>query len=132
MTHPAKATVWIPKVLTDYEVGRSVSAIETIARSDKPVAEVGCQQVILADLEDDLAECLKLANVVPEVRFWTKASGVRFRYGFYKEAWVLGALDFLDRAQLGETERAWISGLLFGYRSGAIQQYIARESGSVK
>jgi hypothetical protein len=114
--------------LSEYEIGRAVGAIEAVSRSDKPVAEVGCQEAALAELEVDLQECLKLADATGEVRLWTRPSGPRFRYGFYKESWVPGALDFLDRAELSEVERAWISGLLFGYRPGAIQQYIAREA----
>jgi hypothetical protein len=122
----------MPRALSEYEVGRAVAAIEAVSRTEKPVAEVGCQEAALADLEDDLQNCLKLADTTGEIRFWTKPTGTRFRYGFYKDTWVLGALDFLDRAQLGEVERAWISGLLFGYRSGAIQQYISREPRSTK
>jgi hypothetical protein len=119
---------WAPAVLTEYEIGRAVLAAEMIARSEKPVAEVGCQNVATtAALEDDLRECVRLAGHADNVRVWTRAtSGGRVRYGFYREGWVLDALEFLDRADLSDVDRAWISGLLFGYRGDAIQQFINR------
>jgi hypothetical protein len=119
---------WTPAVLAEYEVGRAVLAAEMIARSQKPVAEVGCQKIAsTVALEDDLRECVKLAGHADNVRVWTRAtSDGRVRYGFYREAWVLGALDYLARAELSEVDRAWISGLLFGYRADAIQQFINR------
>jgi hypothetical protein len=123
-----KARKWMPAVLTEYEIGRAVLAAEIIARSEKPLAEVGCQKVAsLASLKDDLVECVRLAGHADNVRVWTRATeGGRTRYGFYREEWVLDAIDFLDRAELADADRAWISGLLFGYRSDAIQQFITR------
>lgn len=130
-TPPAVAD-WTPAVLTEYEIGRAVLAVEVIARSEKPVAEVGCQKVAsVGTLENDLRECVKLAGHADNVRVWTRATnGGRVRYGFYREGWVVEALDFLDRADLSNVDRAWISGLLFGYRTDAIQQFISRTVGS--
>lgn len=120
---------WVPRLLSEYEVGRAVSAIEAVSRSDKPIAEVGSTQAERGDLEADLKGCLALVRGVEDVRFWIKvASGTLLRFGFYREPWALDALDFLDRADLPETDRAWISGLLFGYRPTAIQNFIARQS----
>ena len=119
---------WTPSVLTEYEIGRAIQAAETIARSEKPVAEVGCQKVAsTVALEDDLRECVNLAGHADNVRVWTRATdGGRVRYGFYREDWALNALNFLDRADISDVDRAWISGLLFGYRGDAIQQFISR------
>lgn len=137
MGHAARTTQpdvvgWTPAVLTEYEIGRAILAAETIARSEKPVAEVGCQKVTsIVALEDDLRECVKLAGHADNVCVWTRAtSGGRVRYGFYREGWVLDALGFLDRADLSSVDRAWISGLLFGYRTDAIQQFIDRTIGA--
>lgn len=123
-----QANEWVPAVLSEYEVGRAIWAAEAVARSEKPVAEVGTRPVDSLDaLEGDLRECLKLVHDSEDVRFWTRPAGeTRVRYGFYREAWALAALDFLDRAELASTDRAWISGLLFGYRADAIQQFIDR------
>jgi hypothetical protein len=125
---PQSAAGWTPAVLTEYEIGRAIWAAEIIAKSDKPVTEVGCRAAAPAALEADLRECLKLASESADVKIWMRRSdgGKRLRYGFYREAWVVGALDFLDRADLPETDRAWINGLLFGYRSDAIQRFIDR------
>lgn len=119
---------WAPRVLSEYEIGHGVSAIEAVLRSDKPLAEVGCRRANLADLEADLQGCLDLVSESGDVKFWTRPYGPRFRYGFYREPWALHALDFIDRGELDPLERAWISGLLFGYRPRAIQQYIDRQN----
>jgi hypothetical protein len=119
---------WTPSVLTEYEIGRAIWAAEIVAKSEKPVTEVGCRTVTSPDaLLDDLRECLKLASEAADLKIWIKsAGGNRLRYGFYRDAWVVGALDFLDRAGISDADRAWISGLLFGYRSDAIQRFIDR------
>ncbi len=125
---------WTPAVLSEYEIGRAVWAAEIVAKSEKPVAEVGCRTIAtVAALHDDLRECLKFASEAADVKIWTRsAGGKRVRYGFYRDAWVVGALDFLDRANLSDTDRAWISGLLFGYRSDAIQRFIDRLTSATK
>jgi hypothetical protein len=137
MGHDARAAQqdvvsWAPAVLTEYEVGRAILAAEIIARSEKPVAEVGCQKVVsIASLTDDLHECIRLAGRADNVKVWTReTSGSRTRYGFYRERWVLDALDFLDRSTLADADHAWISGLLFGYRPDAIEEFIARTARS--
>jgi hypothetical protein len=125
---PPDVADWTPSVLTEYEIGRAIWAAEIIAKSDKPVTEVGCRAIVSREaLANDLRECLKLASESDDVKIWTRAAdGKRVRYGFYRDAWVVGALDFLDRADLPDSDRAWINGLLFGYRSDAIQRFINR------
>lgn len=125
---PQPAADWTPAVLTEYEIGRAVWAAEIIAKSDKPITEIGSRAITSAEaLENDLRECLKLASEAVDVKIWMRRSdGGRMRYGFYREAWVTGALDFLDRADLPDVDRAWINGLLFGYRSDTIQRFISR------
>ena len=117
---------WVPRVLSEYEIGRSISAIEAVLRTDKPIAEVGCRQTAVVDLEADLQRCLDLVRRPCPVRFWTRTDGSRIRYGFYLHPWAVEALDFLDHSALEDAERAWIGGLLFGYRPDAIQEYITR------
>lgn len=124
-----KPVTWTPSVLTEYEVGRAVWAAEIVAKSDKPVTEIGCRAIASPDaLENDLRECLKLASEAADVKIWTRRSdgGKRLRYGFYRDAWVVSALDYLDCAEIPDVDRAWINGLLFGYRSEAIQRFINR------
>jgi hypothetical protein len=116
---------WVPEILSEYDVGRAIAAIEAVNVLERPIAEVGCCRASLETLEADLRGCLDLARA-DEVRFWTRSNGDRWRFGFYREPWALEALDFLDRAELGDIERAWIGGLLFGHRASAIQQFIER------
>jgi hypothetical protein len=127
---PQPVEDWTPAVLTEYEIGRAVWAAEIIAKSDKPVAEIGSRAITSPEaLENDLRECLKLASEALDVKIWMRRSdGGRIRYGFYREAWVPAALDFLDRADLPDVDRSWINGLLFGYRSDAIQRFIDRDA----
>lgn len=127
MPDTSVAHQWRPKVFSEYEVGRAVSAIEAVSRADKPVAEVGAAVALHADLECDLKECLALVRGCEDVRFWIKEDGGELRYGFYREAWVMDALAFLDAAELAEKDRTWINGLLFGYRPAAIQDFMKRK-----
>jgi hypothetical protein len=128
-----KESMMTMKVLTEYEVGRAVWAAEIIAKTDKPITEVGARVCQVKDLQDDLAQVLKLASESAEVRIWThpaklaeSADEIRWRYGFSKETWPYRALQFLDAIQLDDRDRAWINGLLFGYRPDAIQRHINR------
>jgi len=41
------------KVLTEFEVGQAMAAIEGVARLDKPIAEVGCRIGSADDIERD-------------------------------------------------------------------------------
>lgn len=117
-------------MLSDYEIGRCISAIEAIARTDKPISECGSASATAVDLEADLLACLQLVRHADGVNFWMRVSGKRLRFGFYREAWALRALDFLSQADLRPEDRAWISGLLFGYQPGQIQAYIDRQPAS--
>ena len=114
------------KVLTEFEIGQAMAAIEGVARLAKPIAEVGCRIVELKELEEDLLACVASAGESDQVRPWIRQAGQHLRFGYYGEPWALDALDFLERADLDPTDRYWISGLLFGYRPQAIQRFIAR------
>lgn len=63
-------------------------AAEIVAKSDKPVTEVGSRVVASPDaLMDDLRECLKLASEAADVKIWTRSDGgTRMRFGFYRDA----------------------------------------------
>lgn len=128
ISEPSASGTWKPILLSEYEIGRAVSAIEAVSRCDKPISEVGGIEAQQPDLETDLIGCLRLVRGADDVRYWIKPSGSRLRFGFYREPWALDALEFLDNADLDESNRAWISGLLFGYRPKAIQDFIARQA----
>ena len=122
------AADWNPKVLSEYEIGRCLSAIDAVVLLGKPIAEVSSLSAEMADLEDDLRHCQELAGNRGRVaRFWIRQSESRLRYGFYKEPWTLQALDFLNQATLTHFDRDWINGLLFGYRPEMIQEFLDRQ-----
>jgi hypothetical protein len=115
---------WTPKILSEFEIGQAVAAIESIARSDRPLAEVGCRLADPADLEHDLSACLASANETGRVWIWLRKAGDRYRFGFYSQPWVLRALELVEGTDLQQSDRDWINGLLFGYRPDAIQRYL--------
>lgn len=125
-------------ILSDFEVARSLAAIEAVGRASKPVAEVGNVKLSssrVAELDGDLAQCLRLAGE-PEVKpFVLREEGGRWSYGFYRHSWARDALEFLRRrhrgARLSAYDRDWIAGLLFGYSPEAIQRFLTGAAGSV-
>ncbi len=119
-------TPWTPLILTEFEIGQAMAAIEGVARLDKPLAEVGTRVALEADVERDLLACIRSAGEIDRVLPWIRRVGEHVRFGFYAEPWALDALDFLDRADLQPSDRHWISGLLFGYRASAIQRFMSR------
>lgn len=125
-TSAAQVQTWTPAILSDYEMGKVMAAIEIVAATSKAIVEIAGRNAIgLSELVSDLEQCVSLSGL-SGVRVWTRESGGRVRYGIYREKWALDALDFLDRTSLSSLDRAWISGLLFGYRSEAIQQFIEK------
>lgn len=122
-------TSWKPAILTEFEIGQAMAAIEGIARLEKPLAEIGTRIADEDDLRRDLQACIDAAGET-RVFPWIRRVGEHVRFGYYAEPWVLDALDFLDRTELQPSDRHWITGLLFGYRSGAIQQFISARSRS--
>jgi hypothetical protein len=119
---------WTPRILTEFEIGQAVTAIETVARLGKPLAEIGCRQGNPADIEHDLTHCLRSANELGKLHVWTWKAGERYRFGFCAQPWVLRALEFVEDSDLAQSDRDWLCGLLFGYKADAIQQYLDRAS----
>jgi hypothetical protein len=115
---------WTPKVLSEFEIGQASAAIEAVGRQGKPIAEVGCRAAAREDIEHDLRANLADRREANRVFVWIRPAGDRFRFGYYSEAWTQSALDFLERANVEDSDRHWISGLLFGYQPSAIQEFI--------
>jgi hypothetical protein len=124
-------TSWQPLILTEFEIGQAMAAIEGVSRLEKPLAEVGTRTASEQDLEQDLLACIESAGETQRVFPWIRRVGEHCRFGYYAEPWALEALDFLDRTDLKPSDRHWISGLLFGYRSSAIQRFISAQSRDV-
>lgn len=119
---------WKPIVLTEFEIGQAMAAIEGVSRLEKPLAEVGTRTAAEADIESDLLACIESAGETGRVCPWMRRVGEHVRFGFYSEPWALDALKFMDRTDLKPSDRHWINGLLFGYRSSAIQRFISGRS----
>jgi hypothetical protein len=117
-----------PRVIDIGQVAVCSLAIRSVELEGKPIVEVMTLPAKLSDLRLDLKECLERERAPREIKFWIRKGGGsgRYRYGFYREAWTLHALDFLDRTKLSKKDHSWISGLLFGYESRGIQKFIER------
>ena len=117
-----------PKVLSEYEIGRCMSAIDAVVMLGKPIAEVMSRKAKLQDLRSDLQNCIRLSRKRKfGVKVWIKKSGTRFRYGFYRHSWARKALNSLDDKKFSDFDRDWISGLLFGYQPNQIQRFIDKK-----
>lgn len=120
-------------VLTEYEAGCCSSAIESVFRLGKPIAEVCERQISNRDidaLEADLRICLEMAGHGEMKGFIRRIDEARVAYGFFAHPWALEALEFLDqrRSEIEPRHTDWIQGLLFGYAADAIQRFVAARS----
>lgn len=115
-------------ILSDYEVGRAIAAIEAVGRGTKPVAEVGDRTVgDIELLETDLRTCLEVAKEPHVKGFLLQHDSQRCSFGFYCEDWVLETLQFLyhEGQLLSAFHRDWILGLLFGYTPKAVSWFLS-------
>ena len=120
-------------VLTEYECGRAQMAIEWVARSQKPVVEIGgrpSNDRELFALAADLNQCIARSGetvigfIIPDkLRDYCC-------YGFYRYPWAIEALlDVWEIERAPEDTRSlWRQGLLFGYSPEAIQTFISSAS----
>jgi len=122
------------RVLTEYECGRAQMAIEWVARSQKPIVEIGGRPVRGCDflaLARDLDQCI--AQSGESVRAFVMPDGIQGYccYGFYRYPWAIKAMltvwgikpKFTNRYDL-----LWLQGLIFGYSPDAIQRFILSAS----
>jgi hypothetical protein len=122
-------------ILTEYECGRAMTSIEWVARSEKPIVEIGGRPIegcSFSALADDLNRCISQSR--EEVRGFIIPDKMRgyCSYGFFKHRWAIDALlDLWGKRKSGLTRTRrllWMQGLVFGYSPDAIQRFI--ESGS--
>lgn len=90
------------RVLTEYEAGRALLAIEWVARSQKPIVEVGGCSVVDCDIRSlahDLDRCIAYSG--ESVRGFVMPDRVAGYccYGFYRYPWAIKALLTVWRAE---------------------------------
>jgi hypothetical protein len=120
--------------LTEYERGRAQLAIEWVARSEKPIVEIGGRPIADCDLRDlarDLDRCI--ASSGESVRAFIMPDRMRGYccYGFYRYRWAMEAMLETWGAGRWPADPArwiWLQGLLFGYSPDAIQRFISSAS----
>jgi hypothetical protein len=123
-------------VLTEYELGRAVTAIEWVSRGAKPIVEIGQRllsgDITASDLATDLDRCIALAGE-PEVRaFAIYRNDGWWQFGFYRYEWAITALLALETETPADVHAHWIRGLLFGYDPASIDRFIASASDGLK
>src|ERR1035438_2658705 len=119
------------RLLTQFELARCLSAIEAVERLGKPAAEIGSKRVTPEALPALVAELDRLAADTPGIRWYTYSDGDgRVTFGCYRFEWVGRALDFVEKmgGDFDEQTRAWVQGLIFGYRPEAIESYVRLSS----
>jgi hypothetical protein len=118
-------------ILTEYETGHAITAIEWVARGGKPIIEIG-GRVLSAEkiesLSDDLNRCIDIAGE-SEVYGFVLRDGDWWRFGFYRYEWAIAGLLHLfgEAPAIHGTHAHWIRGLLFGYSSDSIHRFISSE-----
>src|ERR1017187_8657422 len=120
-------------LLSQFELARCLSAIEAVDRLGKPAAEIGSKRLAPDALPAFMAELHRLADESAGIRWYAYDDGNgRFTFGCYRFEWVERALDFVEKmgGSLDEHTRAWVQGLIFGYRPEAIENYIRASSES--
>jgi hypothetical protein len=122
------------RMLTEYECGRAQTAIEWVARSQKPIVEIGGSPIRDCDLRAlarDLNHCISQSGesvrgfVIPD-----KTPGYCC-WGFYQYPWAIEALLAAwgnKRASNDARYSLWLQGLVFGYSPDAIQRFISSAS----
>ncbi len=120
-------------ILTEYEVGRAVTAIEWVARSGKPIVEIGSRMLgpwELHHLAEDLHRCLDIAGELEVHGFIVLGRDDWWQFGFYRHAWAMAAFLYLQSRgpRIDGAHAISLQGLLFGYNAEAIQRFISSVS----
>jgi hypothetical protein len=87
-------------VLSEYEVGRAITAVEWVARAGKPIVEVGSRLLgpwELHHLAEDMALCLAVAGEPAARAFIVLGSDGWWRFGFYRHPWAIAAFVYLQQ-----------------------------------
>jgi hypothetical protein len=124
--------------LSEYERGRAQMAIEWVARSQKPIVEIGGRPVRGCDLKalaGDLGRCIETSG--ESVRAFVIPDRIKGYccYGFYRYPWAINALLFawgIASAVKDADQSLWLQGLVFGYSPEAIQRFISSPSSAPK
>jgi hypothetical protein len=106
--------------LTEYECGRAQVAIEWVARSQKPIVEIGgrpSNECDLVALAADLNRCITHSGESVRGFIIPDKLSAYCCYGFYRYPWAVEALlDVWKIERAPESTRSlWRQGLVFGY-----------------
>jgi hypothetical protein len=120
--------------LTEYECGRAQLAIEWVARSEKPIVEIGGRPIAGCDvhcLAHDLDQCIASSGESVRAFIMPDRMPGYCCYGFYRHPWAMSAMLETWGAGHWPADPArwiWLQGLLFGYSADAIQRFMSSAS----
>ena len=120
-------------ILTEYEAGRAITAIEWVARGNKPIVEIGSRMLPDADAEHlatDLYHCIEISGESEVRGFAIHDAQGWWQFGFYRYDWAISAFLYLHNEEAPAIQGAhahWVRGLLFGYNAESIQRFISSE-----
>src|ERR1700740_1688046 len=83
------------RILSDYERGRAITAIEWVARSQKPIVEIGglpFKDCDLVSLSNDLGLCIPKSGASVRAFVMPDNAPGFCCYGFYRYPWAIQAL----------------------------------------
>src|ERR1700694_23584 len=119
------------QTLSEYECVRAQIAIEWVARSAKPIVEIGGRVISECDigrLADDLDRCITLSGELVQAFIIQDKVPDYCCYGFFRHPWVINALLCawgVRPLDADPDDSLWLQGLVFGYSPDAIQQFIS-------
>jgi len=122
------------RILSEYECGRALTAIEWVARAQKPIVEVGGFPLAACDvraLVHDLERCISMSRESVRAFIMPTRESDFFCYGFYRYPWAVQALLAVWGVEpVPDPHSAlWLQGLVFGYSPDAIQRFMSSASG---
>jgi hypothetical protein len=116
--------------LSQYDLARCHSAIESVERRNKPVAEfpIVVSAPMLGQLVDDLRQCA-VQSETGEIRVHISYRDGVALCAFFRYEWCRAALAFLKKGDgCPPPALHWVQGLLFGYDPESIERFIARSN----
>jgi hypothetical protein len=115
-------------ILTEYELGRSITGIEWVACGAKPIIEINSRKLPserINQLARDVRHCLDLAGQRVVRGFIVRMNGNWWSFGFYRYDWAINAFLYLQtkNPRIQGVNAHWVRGLLFGYDAEAIERF---------
>jgi len=117
-------------IMTEYEAGHAITAIEWVTRAGKPIIEIGGRLITPTEIDllaEDLNHCIEISGELDVYGFMMRDRDDWWQFGFYRHSWAMAALLHLQQEtpRIQGAHAHWVRGLLFGYDAEAIQRFMS-------